>query len=588
MQMFMKGIKYILTVTTVAVSLISCTKISNDTIISEEKVVLSASIADVNTKTTVDGVDVKWSATDKIAVYSDVSYTTGEEYALTSGSGEKKALFSGNAIEGTKYLAVFPYSSAKYFAVGKSVRISTPSEQTYVPNGISSDLLPMIADGNSLENMQFQYLGGILRIKLYATDGTQISKITFTPIEPSQAVRYTDFYVNSNWGTINPYGGKPSENSIVLNCTTPVTLSSNSENPTVFNIVYGNYFTCDGGFHVTVTSTTDKKMLLSKTGKFDFQKGKILTFNAIKFVDNLSSSNKVIVLDGGTEEELYSCTGTPISSVKVITKNDELLTAADIEKIISIVEKASTAIELDFSGSNYTSTTFCPISSNKIKSIKLPSNIAVLPDLAFNMCKELVDIDLNGVKKIGTYAFDYCALTTIHIPASVTTISNNWISYYGSKVTEFTVDDANAYFKAIDGVLFSKDGTLLKEYPRAKTGTAYTIPDGTKNIQNYAFHLTQIENLTIPASVTTINNCATNKIKYIKCLGDTPATFKGNNLPDNGTLEVPTGKGQTYKEKWSWLETKGWTVSDGTSTSPAVAIIDDIPTTDIESEGFWN
>ena len=583
----MNNIKSIFAIAVAAMLCVGCTKTSDESK-SNEKATLSASIENVNTKTTLNGVEVRWSNDDKIALFSD-SDQSNKVYTLTSGGGDKKALFSGDAIAGERFVAVYPASAASYYPIGQSVRILTPKTQNYVENGISTDLLPMLAQGTSLANMQFKYIGGILRIQLYATEPTQISSITFAPAEINQAVRYTDFYVNSNWGTIYPYGAKPSENNIVLNCSTPVTLSSVSTKPTVFNIVYGNQFSCTD-FTVTVESSTGKKMILTKSGNFTFGSGIINTFKAKEFVDNVSSPNKVIILDEGAEQQLHSCTGVPTTSVKVITKKTEVLTSADIAQILSIVDKAASAVDVDFSGSTYSSETFCTISSSKIKSIKLPSNVKVLPDFAFNKCTALTDIDLNGITTIGTYAFDYCALTSIYIPKTVTKISNAWISYYNSKVTEFIVDDANTYFKAINGVLFTKTSPVtLKEYPRAKAETSYVIPDGTVKIQDYAFAVTALTQLTIPASVTTIGNCMTSKINYIKCLGDTPAPgFKGNKLPNNGTLEVPTGKGEAYKTAWSWLTDKSWTVVDGTSSSTSSANISGLTPNNIATEGFWN
>lgn len=586
----MNNIKSIFAIAVAAMLCIGCTKTSDESK-SNEKATLSASIENVNTKTTLNGVEVRWSEGDQIALYSN-SDLSKKVYNLTSGIGDKNALFSGDAIAGDRFVAVYPASAASYYSTGYSVRILTPETQNYVENGISTNLLPMLAEGTSLANMKFKYIGGILRIQLYATgETTKISSITFAPAQIDQAVRYTDFYVNSNWGTIYPYGAKPSENNIVLKCSTPVTLSKDSDKPTVFNIVYGNQFSCTD-FTVTVESSTGKKMILTKKGNFTFGSGKINTFKAKEFVDNVSSPNKVIILDEGLEQQLHSCTGVPETKVKVITKNKAVLTSADIAQILSIVDKAASAVDVDFSGSTYSSETFCTISSSKIKSVKLPSNVKVLPDFAFNKCTALTDINLNGITTIGTYAFDYCALTSIKIPKTVTKISNAWISYYGSKVTEFIVDDENDYFKAINGVLFTKTSPItLKEYPRAKKGTEYVIPDGTVKIQSYAFFDAAITKITIPASVTTIGSCMTKKINYIKCKGEIPAPgFTGSNLPNNGTLEVPNGYGDAYMTAWGWLrpEQKNWTVVDGTSSSTSSANISGLTPNNITTEGFWN
>lgn len=569
----------------------SCSKTSVETGTVTEKATLSASIEDVDTKTTLDGVEVRWSENDKLALYSD-SDLTKKEYTLTSGIGEKKATFTGDLIGGTKFIAIYPSKSAVFESNIPAIRINTPHNQTYVENGIADDLLPMVATGTSLDKMNFTYVGGILRIKLFAQTSKKIKSILFSPNNInniSGTVRYSYcFTADKNWATLGNYGAAPSENNITLNCGS-VALSTDKNNPTVFNIVYGGSFSCED-FTVTVESVSGEKMLLSKKGISTFEKGRIKTFNATEFRDNVASENKVIALDGDQEgEPLYSCKSTPSTSVKVLTKN-EVLTSADIDHIISIVEKADNAIELDLSESQYTSTTLCTIVSKKIRSIKLPSNVTKLQKNAFKGCTALEEIDLTKITTIETYAFDYCAFTTINIPASVTNISDDWISYSGSKVTAYKVDENNPNYKSVDGVLFTKDGSILKEYPRAKVSDTYIVPEGTVKIQRYAFLNSGLKHITLPKTITTTEyRSFPAGIQYIKCLGNTPApNFNADDLPNGGTLEVPKGYKENYKKAWSWIETKGWNIIDGTSPSSSSAKIGDLRTNVVNQGGFWN
>lgn len=52
---------------------------------------------------------------------------------------------------------------------------------------------------------------------------------------------------------------------------------------------------------------------------------------------------------------------------------------------------------------------------------------------------------------------------------------------------EYTVDEASEYLTSADGVLFTKDMSILLAYPRNKRDTEYTIPDGVIRIGDYAF-----------------------------------------------------------------------------------------------------
>jgi len=51
----------------------------------------------------------------------------------------------------------------------------------------------------------------------------------------------------------------------------------------------------------------------------------------------------------------------------------------------------------------------------------------------------------------------------------------------------YVISDSNTKFKTIDGVLYSKDGTTLVNYPRGKAETAYTIPAGVTSAASNCF-----------------------------------------------------------------------------------------------------
>lgn len=87
-------------------------------------------------------------------------------------------------------------------------------------------------------------------------------------------------------------------------------------------------------------------------------------------------------------------------------------------------------------------------------------------------------------------------ISSVSIPASVTTIGNSAFSYCQS-LTAFTVDASNASYKSDNGIIYSKDGEQLVAYPVGKTETSFTIPASVESITNYAFegnkHLTTIQ-----------------------------------------------------------------------------------------------
>jgi len=90
----------------------------------------------------------------------------------------------------------------------------------------------------------------------------------------------------------------------------------------------------------------------------------------------------------------------------------------------------------------------------------------------------------------------------------VTTIEN-YVFEFCDHLTGFSVDSASTSFAAADGVLFSKDGTVLLCYPEGRSGTSYSIPSGVKRIAPGAFYsCDSLTSITIPSSVTTIEDSA--------------------------------------------------------------------------------
>ena len=124
-----------------------------------------------------------------------------------------------------------------------------------------------------------------------------------------------------------------------------------------------------------------------------------------------------------------------------------------------------------------------------VSNITLPSSLKTIGYVAFEGCGNLKQISLpEGLETIGDYAFSYTGLTSITIPSTVETIGEGNLN--SNELSSINVDSNNQYYKDIDGVLFSKDGTTIVSYPCKKGGAAveYTIPEGVQKIEAYAFH----------------------------------------------------------------------------------------------------
>ena len=110
---------------------------------------------------------------------------------------------------------------------------------------------------------------------------------------------------------------------------------------------------------------------------------------------------------------------------------------------------------------------------------------------------------LNGktVTAIASDVFTDDAITNITIPESVAAIDSG--AFWECRTLEsirFTGDNPN--YKSVDGIAFSKDGSVLIHYPANKSGAAYTIPKGVTTIGRCAFdHNQQLKKITLTNSV---------------------------------------------------------------------------------------
>ncbi len=142
-------------------------------------------------------------------------------------------------------------------------------------------------------------------------------------------------------------------------------------------------------------------------------------------------------------------------------------------------------------------------------SITIPSSLKSIPTYLFGNCENLSSVTIsNGVTSIGSYAFYGCtSITSITIPSSITSIAYDAFNNC-PKLNSFSVNSSNQTYKSVNGVIYSKDGSIIVMYPRGKSGS-YTIVSGTTTIGESAFEYTEnLTSVTIPSSVTSIGTYA--------------------------------------------------------------------------------
>lgn len=176
--------------------------------------------APAETKTMVDGLDVKWASGDYIAVLDEDRGI--HDFSLDSGEGTTSGTFSGT-LGGKNSLgyAIYPYSANADFD-GSNITVDYPTTYTY-----DAVTVPMIGEEGTGENVgkyEFSHIGGAFKIQ-YTNVPAGATKFVFTSTtDITGTVMYdlSDAVIASNAGKEVTVTGLPSSSSLIFIIPVPV------------------------------------------------------------------------------------------------------------------------------------------------------------------------------------------------------------------------------------------------------------------------------------------------------------------------------------------------------------------------------
>ena len=228
----------------------------------------------------------------------------------------------------------------------------------------------------------------------------------------------------------------------------------------------------------------------------------------------------------------------------------------------------------------------CP--ATKTGTLTLPSTVETIMTSAFAMCTKLTTLKLPAsLTKIGDAAFVGCSGLTYFDFAADGQLSEIGIGCFNgcSKLYAFRVGTGwngklAQNYEVYDRVLYDiKSGSRkLVAYPN-KRNNFYTLPEGVTDILDYAFCMTEIKNVTLPASLKTIHPYAfayceqltkVTSLAWQPC--DVTNVFTGTTV-SNATLSVRKGTKTAYEN------TDGW---DGFKTT------EEFISYDVNEDGYTN
>lgn len=589
LEQIMKTITRILAVACgIASGLLSFTCCSKSTMPEtvKEPVELTANINDVNTKTALDGVKVSWIKNDSIAIQTSNLHKSNSsnprgyntcigiyrlmDDAAVSNVGKFTYVSGDDAVTGDEeFFAFYPASFCSGNASNGYFYFTFPTNQCYEDNIGEKLPLPMYGIGKG-KVIDFQYAGSVIRLRVWSEKATEIHSCTISAsgLYKKAFTYYMKDEKDGNWSSLQP---AHKVNNLVVDMKTPVSISTDANNPTVIPIILpmsGPRTLKNLKFSINCTGGGCE---LKKKSDLVIDPGCVVNFP----VTEIKIDSTRMYVDGLEGEVDLDWIKTAKESVRVTMPKSAILIEKDFKDIMEATRSLNQQVTPD--------NPFSQISLDLSETTAKNSSIRGLENNQYvGFCggknrdsgiKNISEFRLpKGITQIMNRAFAYSDYTKIVLPSTVNAISGSPSN--GNDKMIWEVDANNKYFKTDDkGALYNYDMTTLMIL-NGGSGDTYTVPYGTIIIREWALYENSvIKTLTLPATMEKLEqNCITGtpNLSTITCLGKTPAKYVGKNGTKNKagssgvkTIYVPKGCTEAYKEAWAELvKEDGWTITD--------------------------
>lgn len=550
-----------------------CTK-TNDIEPVSKGVDFFAHVDNVDTKTSIDGLQVLWAKKDSIAIQVTEKHLHNASspgvYATTLGiykladdaANTRVGRFTysrgGEQIKGDEeFFAFYPASDCKPNKDNGYFYVDFPMTQYYEDNIGEKLPLPMYGIGSN-RNVDFKYAGAVIKLRVWSKEKTSIHSCVISADNLSK--RAFTFVTDGKWHQKlwNAYSVK----NLNMKMRKPLEISNVESDPTVITMVIPLADTTKlTNLKFSINCEKGGSELTKKSG-LKVKPGTVVTFP----VKELTIEPDRMFVDGLEGEIDTEWVKTAKDSVKVTMVSASKLHEDVFRDIMKATRSLENKIVLDLSGANADKSTLEGLTDNKYVGFCGGSN-------RDNGIKNISKFYLpEGITTILNRAFSYSGYTEIVLPSTLTKISGSPSN--GCDSLRWKVAEGNKSFKADEkGALYDFGMTTLMVL-NGGSGDSYTVKDGTTTIREWALYENSvIKTLTIPASVTKLSaDCisGTPNLTTIICLGRKPAEFRPNSgtnkvgpSKQTKTLYVPEGCVEIYTEKWAPLLKEGnWEVKE--------------------------
>lgn len=541
----------------------------------KEPAELTANINDVNTRTALNGLKVSWIKNDDIAIQTSRQhgsnssnprgYNTclGTYRLIDDAAGNNVGKFTyvsgDDAVTGDEeFFAFYPASFCSGNEGNGYFYFNFPTKQSY-ENNIGEKLpLPMYGVGKD-RVIDFKYAGSVIRLKVWSKTATEIHSCTISA-DGLYKNAFT-FYKDRKWSSLQP---AYTVSNLVVDMNTPVSISTDANNPTVIPIVLpmsGRRTLKNLKFSINCTGGGCE---LKKKSDLVIDPGCVVNF-PVKEVTIDSTRMYVDDLEGEVDLDWMK---TAEKSVRVTMPESAILREDVFKSIMEATRSLNQQVRLDLSGTRAKNSTINGLNSKN----NTYESFCGGKDRASGI-KNISEFRLpEGITQIMNRAFAYSDYTKIVLPSTVNAISGSPSN--GNDKMIWEVNANNKYFKTDNnGALYNYDMKTLMIL-NGGSGDSYTVLDGTTQIREWALYENSvIKTLTLPATVEKLEqNCITGtpNLSKIICLGERPAIYTGKKGTKNKvgpslgvkTIYVPKGCLDAYKTAWAELVKDGWTIQE--------------------------